>query len=129
MTLPTNAATANEPIPALNGDAWDGPDMALAMPIETMLAELRQFDDDEVGYVTRWNELVTSIGGFISATIDKNGSRYSMVGFPCDSQSRHRWRWHHFLTEDLNARCERREYLIQSLGRRLITRCTRGVCR
>lgn len=117
MTLPTHAATANEPIQAPWGDRTDGPDLRTVSPVETMLADLQAWDDDDVGYIELWQEYVTAIGAWLTLRIDREGECHLAVGCPCDAQTRHRSRWLHFLTEDLKQVDGRREVLLHHLRR------------
>jgi len=117
MNLPTHVATDDEPIPALIGREWDGPDMRAVAPIGEMLADLRQFTDDEVGYVELWREFIASVGGWASMNYDHDGTRHLGIGRPCDAQTRHRSRWIHFLTLDLHDDPSHYEHLASVLER------------
>lgn len=116
--LPKHVATDDEAIPEpgarLRGD---GPDMRAVMPIEEMLADLREFEDDLVGYVIRWREHLTSVGGSVLLHYARDGEKGLTLGMPCDPQVRHRSRWAHFLFEDLDADDERRPVLMMILQR------------
>jgi hypothetical protein len=112
--LPTHVATADEPIEELCDRAWDGPDMRCAMPIEIMLGALNQ-TADAVAYHALWRTFVKSVGGFIGLTISRDGEEELGLGRPCDAQIRHRSRWLHLLSDDLNRDPERRELLISTL--------------
>lgn len=112
--LPVCAATADEPIEDLRGRPWDGPDMKAVMPIDQMLDILHQAPDAGT-YVKLWLGMVKSFGGWVSLTITRDGQEQLGIGLPCDAQLRHRNRWHHFLSNDLDADPERRELLIMRL--------------
>ncbi len=119
--LPPHVATAEEPIESYSGDRRDGPDMRLAMPIETMLANLRELTDDDVGYIDLWRQYLKSVGLSLHLQIDKEGERHLQIGSPADPQIRHRWRWMHFLVRDLDEVEDRRPLLIKLMQRE-------GVC-
>lgn len=117
MNLPPHIALADEPILAIDADdPIAGPDLRLATPVEQMVATLAQHDDDDVEYLSLWRQFIAQIGGSVSLDFDPEGDRRLMIGAPCDAQIRHRWRWLHFLTEDLKRSDERYELL----GARLI---------
>jgi hypothetical protein len=107
-------ATADEPIPELVPDRWSGPDMKTVMPIEMMLGLLHHAPDARA-YVAIWLMLIKSFGAWPSLTISREGEEELRIGVPCDEQLRHRYRWQHFLTEDLNSDPERRELLVITL--------------
>jgi hypothetical protein len=88
--------------------------MRKAMPIEMMLGVLHQ-TTDPAAYIKFWCAMVESVGGWPSLTIAHDGEEQLGIGSPCDAQIRHRSRWLHFLTEDLNSDPERRELLIAQL--------------
>ena len=112
--LPPYAATGDEPIPALGGDEWDGPDLRSAMPVDQMIDCLKKLDGNDADYVALWLRLAGSIG-HVFVMIDRDGKRDLMVGGACDAQIRHRSRWQHFLVEDLDRLEGRRELLIATL--------------
>lgn len=114
MTLPPHVAQDDEPIDNLRARPWDGPDMRKVLPIEMMLGVLHQ-TANAASYLTLWLAMVKSGGGWVSVTITKDGEEELGIGTPCDAQIRHRSRWLHFLTEDLNEDPERRELLIAQL--------------
>lgn len=114
MTLPNHVASEDEAIPPQQ-ESDTAPDMALATPILTMLADLAALRDDVVGYVERWRHYLTTVGGYASLSIDAWGERHLEVGMPCDSQVRHRSRWLHFLSEDLRVDPEQRNWLLKVL--------------
>ena len=107
-------ATADEPIANLIADRWSGPDMKTVMPIEMMLGVLHQTPDASA-YLKVWLRLVETFGGWTSLIISRDGEEDLRVGLPMDPQMRHRNRWHHFLTKDLNEDPERRDLLISML--------------
>ncbi|MCP3732048.1 hypothetical protein M9978_16610 [Sphingomonas sp. MG17] len=109
--LPIHCATADEPIQPLNGRDWQGPDIAVVMPIEQMLDVLRELDDDEVGYVALWLRMVDTVGCKVLLDYDRDATRGLMHWTPCDPQIRHRSRYMHFLFEDL-ARIDGRQELL-----------------
>lgn len=109
--LPIHCATADEALPPLNGREWQGPDLADVMPVEEMIAALRQTDDDNVGYLDLWLKMVGSVGCKILLDYDRNGSRGLMQWTPCDPQIRHRSRYVHLLFDDLDRVPSRRESL------------------
>lgn len=113
--LPLHAATDDEPMPPLGGHPWDGPDMHAAAPIEQMLAWLREFDDDDVGYLERWRELIASIGCSVLVCHERDGEVHLMQGSPTDAQYRHRSRWMCFLIRDLDRIETRRALLMRQL--------------
>jgi hypothetical protein len=117
--LPPHVATADEPIPALRGYEFDGPDLQLATPIVEILTDLTRFRDDQdvVGYVDRFREHLSALGIDASIMIARDGTERLMVGGRCDAQIRHRSRWQHFLFEDLDRDEECRTYLKQCLLR------------
>lgn len=112
--LPIHVATADEPIEELRDRRWDGPDMRRVMPIEMMLGALHQTADAAV-YLALWRTFVNSVGGWIGLTISREGDEELSLGSPCDAQIRHRSRWLHFLSDDLNSDPERRDLLISTL--------------
>ncbi|NNG59804.1 hypothetical protein [Sphingomonas paucimobilis] len=112
--LPPHVATADEPIEHLRDRPWDGPDMRCVMPIEMMLGALHR-TSDAAGYLTFWRTFVKSVGGWVGLTISRDGEEELGFGTPCDAQTRHRSRWLHFLSEDLNRDPDRRDLLISSL--------------
>ena len=115
--LPPHIATADEPIPALSlhPNECDLPDMRAAVPIEQMVEWLHVLDDDAVGYLALWRNLIASVGNSLSLIIDHNGVCRLCLGGPVDPQMRHRSRWTHFLIEDLDRQEERRDLLVQQL--------------
>jgi len=115
MTLPVHCATDDEPIPALDTDRYNGPDMRRAQSIADMLIDLRKVSDDEHEYVERWREMLKSVGGSASVNIDKEGVRHLTIGTPCDFQMRHRSRWIHYLVRDLDGMEGRRDHLKRRL--------------
>lgn len=115
--LPFHVATDDEPIPALGPRPWDGPDMQAVVPIEQMLEWLRALNDDDVGYVTLWRNLVTSTGCSVLVSYERDGEQGLRVVIPCDAQIRHRSRWMHFLLEDLDRVESRRDVLTKQLLR------------
>lgn len=116
-TLPLHIATDDEAIPPIGERPWDGPDMQAAAPIGQMLDWLRQLDDDDVGYVALWRNLVSSIGCSILVSYERDGEQGLMVGTPCDAQTRHRSRWMYFLLEDLDRIESRRDLLTSQIIR------------
>lgn len=112
--LPPHAATGDEPIPALSGEEWDGPDLCSAMPVDQMIDCLKKLDGNDADYVALWLRLADSIG-HVFVMIDRDGKRDLMLGSACDAQIRHRSRWQHFLVEDLDRIDGRRELLIATL--------------
>lgn len=112
--LPPHVATADEPIEQLRDRAWDGPDMRCVMPIEMMLGALHQ-TSDAVAYLALWRTFVKSVGGWVGLTISREGDEELSLGRPCDAQIRHRSRWLHFLSDDLNSDPDRRDLLISTL--------------
>lgn len=118
MRFPPNVATADEEIPAIdNTDCWAGPDLHSAQASDAMLLKLSEFDDDEVGYVDCWLELLGSVGGTAHAEYSAEGDVRLSVGVPCDTQMRHRWRWTHILAHDLDRLDGRRSLLLRRLRR------------
>lgn len=116
--MPPHVAAGDEPIPHRTAPlAEDGPDMHSVMGIEDMLADLRHFDDDEVGYVERWRSHMASIGAWAVARYKPDGQPSLSLGMPCDEQIRHRNRWAHFLLLDLSSEEGRREVLLLMLLR------------
>lgn len=115
--LPLLAATDDEPMPPLTGRPWNGPDMHEAAPIEQMLGWLREFDDDDVGYLERWRELIASIGCSVLVCHERDGEVHLMQGSPSDAQDRHRSRWMCFLIRDLDRIETRRPLLMRQLVR------------
>jgi len=113
--LPNHVATDDEHIEAPWGDRYDGPDMRNVLPVEAMLKSLRNFDDDDVGYVDLWRKHAASAGLFLSLQYDPDGERHLFVVSPCDAQTRHRSRWLHFLIQDLDKVEDRRRILLKSL--------------
>jgi hypothetical protein len=109
--LPVHCATADEPLPRLNGSEWQGPDLADVMPVEQMIDALRQTDDDDVGYLALWLKMVGAAGCKILLDYDAEGQRGLMQWTPCDPQIRHRSRYVHLLFEDLDRVPTRREML------------------
>lgn len=112
--LPFSAAD-DEPIPDLNDRPWDGPDMRDATPIEEMLDALHRLDDDDVGYVSLYRFLLTSIGCPVSLCYERNGEQSIKLWMPMDTQTRHRTRWAHFLLVDLERGEGRRDELLRQL--------------
>lgn len=112
--LPSHVATADEPIEGLPGRDRDGPDMRCAMPIEMMLGALHQ-TSNAAAYLVLWRAFVTSVGGSVNLTISREGVEELALGCRCDVQIRHRSRWLHFLSHDLNSDPERRDLLVSSL--------------
>lgn len=112
--LPLHVATGDEPIPAMSGRDLDGPDLRNAMPIDQMIDCLKVLDDDDVDYVALWLRFARSIGD-VFVMIERDGEHSLMMGGACDAQIRHRSRWQHFLTEDLDRLEARRELLITTL--------------
>jgi len=112
--LPPHVAAADEPIEDLGARPWDGPDMRTALPIEMMLGALHQIKDT-ASYLAIWSAMVKSVGGWVGLTIGRDGEEQIGIGRPCDAQIRHRSRWLHYLTEDLNSDPERRELLVTNL--------------
>lgn len=112
--LPPHVATADEPIEDLRDRPSDGPDMRCVMPVEMMLGALHQTADPRA-YLALWRSFVKSVGGWVGLTISREGEEELGLGTPCDAQIRHRSRWLHFLSEDLNCDPERRELLISTL--------------
>lgn len=120
--LPTHVATADEAIPNPGAPTHgDGPDMRAVMSIEAMLADLREFDGDEVGYVIRWRQHLAAIGASVLLHYARDGERGLTLGMPCDLQARHRNRWAHFLMEDLDADEHRRPVLLAMLQREALS--------
>lgn len=116
--LPTHVATGDEVIADLGfRQHGDGPDMRNVMSVESMLAELRQFDDDVVGYVALWRQHIAAVGGSVLLHYARDGETGITLGMPCDPQVRHRSRWAHFLFVDLDADEERRPTLMDALRR------------
>lgn len=116
--LPTHVATDNEAIPNPSGRIpGDGPDMRHVMPIEDMLAELREFKFDAAGYVARWRAHLSAVGGSLLLHYARDGEKAVTLGMPCDPQVRHRNRWAYFLFADLDANDERRHVLMSTLER------------
>lgn len=116
--LPKHVATDDEAIPDPSARMpGDGPDMRSVMPIAEMVADLRQFDGDVVGYVLRWREHLKAVGGSVLLHYDCDGEEGLTLGMPCDPQVRHRSRWAHLLFEDLDADEERRPVLMMVLQR------------
>jgi hypothetical protein len=112
--LPLHVATAIEPIEDLRGRPWEGPDMRQVLPLEVMLAALHE-TSDAAAYLALWHTFVKSVGGWVGLTITRDGEEVLGIGRPCDGQIRHRSRWLHFLSEDMNSDPERRDLLISSL--------------
>lgn len=115
--LPPHIAADGEEIPKLRDRQWAGPDMRAAMPVDQMLRQLSERDDDDVGYLELWRLFVTSIGCSVSITFERDGDVGLSYGAPCDSQTRHRSRWMHFLFEDLDRVETRRICLMRQLNR------------
>jgi hypothetical protein len=114
-SLPGHVATDDEPIPAVRGRPFDGPDLRFVTPIPDMLAELGRFHDDAAGYVDRFREYLDEAGIDVSLMIDGDGTEDMMVGGRCDGQMRHRSRWIHFLFDDLDRKDGRRSELRRQL--------------
>lgn len=112
--LPPHVATDDEPIPALGGHEREGADLRSAMPIDQMIDCLKVLDGDDVDYVALWLRFARSIGD-VFVMIERDGERSLMMGGRCDAQIRHRSRWQHFLTEDLDRKDGRRELLLSTL--------------
>jgi hypothetical protein len=118
MKLAPHIATADEPIEPLgHPDRWNGPDMRTVTPIDEMLKQLHQFDDDVVSYVALWRKLIASVGNSVSLSYDRDGERSLGFCSPADPQIRHRSRWMHFLVEDFWAVPDRVDYLMDLLHR------------
>ncbi|MGE4304727.1 MAG: hypothetical protein AB7E24_11935 [Novosphingobium sp.] len=114
MTLPAHIAGLDEPISAPWGDVSDGPDLRKVATVEVMLRHLSTLGDDEA-YVAQWQAYMREIGASLTLRVDRTGNPFVMVGFPCDSQTRHRNRWFHFLNEDFKAVKGRRDILMRNL--------------
>lgn len=112
--LPLHVATIDEPINELRDHPSDGPDMRCALPIEMMLGALHRANDASA-YLVMWRTFVKSVGGWVGLTITPEGEEEMEIGSPCDAQLRHRSRWLHFLSEDLNSDPERRDLLVSTL--------------
>ena len=115
--LPPHVATAEEPMGAPWGDRSDGPDMRHVQPIDAMLESLREYDDDDVGYVELWRRHAASAGLGLSLHYARDGERHLWIGSACDAQMRHRSRWLHFLVQDLDQVEDRRRILMEALRR------------
>jgi len=89
--------------------------MAVAVPIEQMIEWLRQLDEDDVGYLALWRNLVASIGCSVLVCHERDGEVGLMHGSPCDTQIRHRSRWMYFLIKDLDRIETRRDLLMRQL--------------
>lgn len=110
-------AAADEPIAAPWGDRSDGPDMRSVEPVDAMLESLREYDDDDIGYVDLWRRHTASAGLHLTLHYDRDGEKHLSVGSACDAQIRHRSRWLHFLVQDLNKVEDRRRILMEALRR------------
>lgn len=115
--LPPRVATADELIEAPWGDRSDGPDMRHVQPLDAMLESLREYDDDDVGYVELWRQHAASAGLGLSLHYTRDGERHLWIGSACDAQIRHRSRWLHFLIQNLDKVEDRRHILMEALRR------------
>lgn len=118
-SLPTHVATAMEPIPTPGARPWEVTDMRAVASIDTMLAALKVFTDDEddVGYVEQFRNFAGRISVSLFVRIDADGEHSLMLDVPADIQIRHRARWMYFLLNDLDLVETRRDMLIQTLLR------------
>ena len=113
--LPPTVAPIDEPLPALRGRLWDGPDLSDVIPVEMVLADLAGIEPCS-DYVSRFRQWADQTGIYLATMIDRDGQEYLMPGIPCDSQMRHRGRYLHYLFTDLDRRPDARD----ELGRQLI---------
>ncbi|MET0240189.1 MAG: hypothetical protein ABW184_09865 [Sphingobium sp.] len=86
-------------------------------PIDAMLESLREYNDDDVGYVELWRRHAASAGLGLSLHYARDGERHLWIGSACDAQIRHRSRWLHFLIQDLEKVEDRRRILMEALRR------------
>ena len=115
MNLPLHLAANDEPMAPVFGVAGDGPDMRAALPVETMLSDLRALDDDPDEYIALWRQFMTSVGLSLTLHYERDGQAHLTMGCPCDAQVRHRSRWLHFLVDDLKRIEGRRDLVLDRL--------------